>query len=82
MSIDINRGQRKVLALVTAHVFGDDEAAEMAERDLDINDPDGIAEVIYGAVDLLAQAVVTSSVDIGVDPALFLGKLGASLASP
>ncbi len=83
MSVDINRGQRRVLALVTAHVFGDDEAAEIAGQDIDFDDPEAIAEIIYGAVDLLAQAIVTTSImGCGADPAEFLGQLGASLASP
>ncbi len=82
MTVDINWGQRKVLALVTAHVLDDDEAAQAAERDIDIDDPEDCAEVIYGAVDLLAQAIVTTSImGCGADPEEFLGRLGASLAA-
>lgn len=80
MSVDINRGQRRMLALVTAHVLDDAEAAEVAERDIDLNDVEACAELVYAAVDLLAQAIVVQSLAGGYEPEVFLGRLGSLLA--
>ena len=85
MSLDLRRGRRTVLGLVTAHVAaevdGDRGAVEAAMEDVDLADQRECAEVIGAAVRLLAEAVVCTAIAAGIRPEDFLSSLGTTIAA-